>query len=164
MTSFRNQTVAAAVLPTVATMLFVQACGGSDTAIAQGVADPMEGVWEAVVTARDCTTNAVTGTFLGVNTIHRGGTLSDTNAAGPATRGPGFGIWSRGSDGVYAIRFRFYRFNADGSLAGTNVVASQRTLSADGNGYTGETRTEVRNLAGATVQTVCVSDVGTRFR
>jgi len=67
---------AASLLPAVATMLFVQACGGGGDAVAQTAPDPMEGVWEAVVTQRDCATNAVIATFKGAQAMHRGGTLT----------------------------------------------------------------------------------------
>jgi hypothetical protein len=40
---------ALAFLPSVATMLFVQACSGSGPAFAQDAADPMEGVRENAV-------------------------------------------------------------------------------------------------------------------
>ncbi len=163
MNRYQFKICSAAFLPSVATMLFVQACGGGGDALAQQAADPHEGVWEAVVTARDCTTNATLGTFRGSQVIHRGGTLSDTNASPPATRGPGFGIWSRNSDGTYAVKFRFYRYNADGTLAGTTVVTSKRTVSADSNSYTGDTRGEVRDVAGAVLSQTCVTDAGTRF-
>lgn len=152
------------LVPAMAAMLVVQACGGGGDAHAQDSADPHEGVWDAQMTQRHCTTGAVIGNFRGSQVIHRGGTLSDTNAAAPASRGPGFGTWTRTAPGQYSIKFRFYRFNADGSLAGFNVVTSTRTLSADGNGYEGETRGEVRDPAGTVLSTLCVSDVGTRFR
>lgn len=154
---------AAAFLPSVATLLVVQACGGGGSVLAQTASDPIEGVWEAVVTQRDCTSNAVIATFRGAQTMHRGGTLTDTNAGPPALRGPGFGNWSRNADGSYAVRFRFYRYNTDGSLAGTNVVSATRRLSADAATYDGVTRNEVRDLSGAVLQTVCVTDVGNRF-
>ena len=92
-----------------------------------------------------------------------GGTLTDTNASSPTTRGPGFGTWTQTAPGQYSVKFRFYRYNADGSLAGSTVVTSKRTLSADGNAYTGDTRSEVRDLAGTVVAQTCVADVGTRF-
>jgi hypothetical protein len=154
---------AASLLPAVATMLFVQACGGGGDAVAQTAPDPLEGVWEAVVTQQDCTTHASIATFKGAQAMHRGGTLTDTSAGPPTARGTGIGTWSRNADGTYAVKFRFYRFNTDGTLAGNNVVTSTRTLSADGSSYSGTTKNEVRDLAGNVLSTVCVSDVATRF-
>lgn len=163
MNRFQFKVASAALLPSVATLLFVQACGGSGGAVAQTAADPIEGVWEAVATVRDCTTNTTLATFRGAQVLHHGGTLSDTNASPPATRGPGFGVWSRNADGSYAVKFRFYRYNGDGTLAGTNVVTSTRALTADGNSYNGDTRGEVRDTAGVVLSRTCVTDVGSRF-
>ena len=154
---------AASLLPAVATMLFVQACGGSDDAVAQATPDAAEGTWEAVVTQRDCVTSATIATFRSSQVLHRGGTMTETNGSNPATRGPGFGNWSRNADGTYTLKFRFYRYNADGSLAGSNVVTSTRTISADGNGYTSNNQSQVRDVAGNVIATACVGDVGTRF-
>ena len=100
------KTCGIALIPSIITLGLVQACGGSSDAVAQAAAsgaDPIEGVWEAVATRRDCTTGAVTGTFRGAQAMHRGGTLGDTHAAPTATRGPGMGIWSRNADGTYAV-------------------------------------------------------------
>ena len=156
------KTVSVMLLPAAATMLFVQACGGSDWAVAQEAADPIEGVWESQISVRDCSTSAVIGSFRGVNVLHRGGTLTDTNGGAPTSRGPGFGVWSKSADGSYAVRFRFYRYNSDGSLAGSNVITSTRQLGAGGTSFEGSTRNEVRDLAGTVLQTLCVTDVGTR--
>lgn len=161
-----NRTVqmsAATFLPALATLLFVQACGVSGSARSDETADPLEGVWEAVVTLRDCTTQAATGQFRGAQTAHRGGTVTDTGAGAPGSRGPGLGHWSRNADGTYAIRFRFYRFNADGTLAGTSVVTSIRTLGAGGTTYTAVGRNELRDPAGNVTATLCVTDEATRF-
>ena len=158
---------ALALIPSIITLGLVQACGGSSDAVAQAAqpaADPYEGVWEAVATRRDCTTNVVTGTFRGAQVVHRGGTLSDTNAAPTATRGPGFGVWSKNADGTYAVKFRFYTYNADGTWSGTAVVSSTRTLSADGNTYTADTRSEVFDTSGNVIARTCVNDVGTKFK
>lgn len=154
---------AVAFLPAVATMIFVQACGGGGDARAQSAADPIEGVWEAAVTQRDCTTNATIATFRSVQALHRGGTLSDTNGSPTTSRGPGFGVWSRNNDGTYTVKFRFFRYAADGSLAGVNVVTATYALSADGNKYDAAPKTEVRDLTGNVLQTVCVVAAGTRF-
>ena len=161
----RNQIriAAASVLPAVATMLFVQACGGGGDARAQAAADPMEGIWEITGTVRNCATNSTIATFRAADVMHRGGTLTDTNAGPPTARGPGFGVWSRNADGTYSVKIRNYRYNADGSFAGTNVLTSTRMLSADANTYSGETRNDTRDAAGAVLSTVCVTEAGARF-
>lgn len=162
-----TKTCGIALIPSIITLGLVQACGGSSDAVAQAApaaADPYEGVWEAVATRRDCTTGVVTGTFRGAQVIHRGGTLSDTNAAPTATRGPGWGIWSRNADGTYAVKFRFYTYNADGSWSGTAVVTSKRTLNADATTYNGDTTSEGLDTSGNVIARTCVTDVGTKFK
>ena len=153
-----------ALVPAIATLLFVQACGGAGEAVAQtsSGADPMEGVWESVVTARNCTTGEAVGTFRGAQVFHRGGTLSDTNASPPTTRGPGFGVWSRTASG-YTATFRFYRYNPDGSLAGTTRVTRVMSLSADANTVNSTNSVQVLGLDGSMQQSTCATDVSTRF-
>ncbi len=165
MTSNSWKVCATALLPSLATMFVVQACGGSGDAQAQGAAaaDPIEGVWESVVTRRDCSSGAAIGSFRGAQVFHRGGTLTDTDASTPGTRGPGQGSWTHNADGSYTARFRFFRFNGDGSLAGSSVVTRSITLQADGNNLVATTRAEIRDPAGAVLQTVCLGDVTTRF-
>lgn len=153
-----------ALVPAFATVLLAQACGGSNDAVAQASdADPIEGVWESVVTQRDCTTGAALATFRGAQVFHRGGTFTDTNAGAPTTRGPGFGIWAR-NGATYTATFRFYNYNADGSLAGTTRVTRTQTIAADGNTVNSTNTGEVRAPDGTLRQTICATDVSTRFR
>src|SRR5512139_806452 len=109
---------ALALIPSIVTLLLVQACGGSSDAIAQSAAvadaDVIEGTWESTITIRDCTSGAVLRAFKGMNTFHRGGTLSDTNNQPTLNRGPGQGVWKKGAGSVYTASFRFYRYNPDG--------------------------------------------------
>lgn len=168
MNRFHLKVASAALLPSVATMIFVQACGGGGVAAAQANAaqaappDPIVGVWESVVTQKDCGSGNVLATFKGAQMFNADGTLSDTNGAGPATRGPGFGHWSRSAD-TYTAKFRFFRFNTDGSLAGTNVVTRTVALSSDGQSATGTTKASILDPAGNTLQQICASDTSTRF-
>ena len=143
--------------------VFLASAGAGGNAAAQAAADPIEGVWEAVITQRDCTTNAVVATFQGTLVFHRGGTLSDTSGGAPTSRSPGFGQWS-GSAGNYAAKFRFFRYNADGTLAGTAVASRTIALAADSGSWTSAVRTEIRSLTGTVLQTVCASDASTRLR
>lgn len=154
---------ALALVPSIVTLMLVQACGGSGNAFADEPADPIEGVWEAVVTQRDCSTNAALATFRGAQVFHRGGSITDTNAAPTMTRGPGFGVWSRSSEG-YSVKLRFYRYSADGSPAGSQVVTRNITLAADGNSYTSVNRFTQLDLAGNTIGQGCAADAATRFR
>jgi len=148
-------------VPALVLALALAGCGGGDDELTE-VADPIEGTWEAVVTQRDCVTNAVLGTFVGSQVMHSGGTVSDTNGAAPTTRGPGYGVWS-GGGGNYTSKFRFFRYNPDGTLAGTNVVTRTIVLAADGNSHTATTQLEIRSVTGAVLQNGCASDVSTRF-
>jgi CubicO group peptidase (beta-lactamase class C family) len=114
MNQFKSLKSAALVTVTAAaTMLLIQACGGG--AVAQSTdADPVEGSWEAVITVRDCATGTTILTARGQEVFHRGGTLTDTNAAPPTTRGVGFGTWQRDATAQnYTSRFRFNRYNID---------------------------------------------------
>lgn len=155
--------VAIALLPSVATMLFVQACGGSGFAVAQDVADPIEGVWENVITQRDCTSQAALATFRGMQVFHRGGTLGDAGAAPTLTRTVGFGNWQR-SGGDVTTKFRFFRYNADGSLAGSTIITRTLTPAADGESVTGRSTTQLLDIADNEVGRGCATDAGKRFR
>jgi hypothetical protein len=164
MNRYQLKIATASFLPAVATMLFVQACGGGGDAAAQTSGEPIEGVWEAVVSQRDCATNAVVGTFRSTQMLHRGGTVTDTNAGPPTLRGPGFGVWSRGTGDNYTAKVRFNRHNADGSLAGSQVITRAIVLTADGNTFNSTNQATVLDVAGATVTQICATEVATRFR
>ncbi|MCW5633584.1 MAG: hypothetical protein KIT17_09625 [Rubrivivax sp.] len=158
-----RKVVAIALLPSVATMLFVQACGGGGLALAQEAADPIEGVWENVITQRDCNSQAALATFRGMQVYHRGGTLADTSGAPTTTRSAGFGLWQRSGNEI-TTRFRFFRYNADGSLAGSTVVTRTVTPAADGMTVAGHSQTALLDVAGNEVARGCATDTGTRFR
>ena len=154
--------VALVAVTAAATLLLIQACG--DGAVAQASdADAVEGSWEAVITVRDCTTGATILTAKGQGVFHRGGTLTDTNASPPTTRGVGFGTWRRDATAQnYTARFRFNRYNPDGTLAGTQRVTRVFTLSADGNTQTSTNTSQTLDAAGTVLQSGCASDVSTR--
>ena len=148
---------ALALVPSIFTLLLVQACGGSSDAVAQAATeqgDVVEGVWESSVTIRDCASGAVVRTFKGMNTFHRGGTLSDTNFAPTVTRGPGQGVWRKNADGSYTARFRFYRYNNDGTLAGSQRVTNTATLT-DANTASNTISAQVLDTNDNVLQTLC---------
>lgn len=151
----------AATVPAFALFLLFQACGGSGSVNAQEAPDPAEGVWEGNVSVRDCTSGNVLATFRGSHVLHRGGTLSDTNSTPTATRGPGFGVWSRSGTG-YTSKFRFFTYDATGAVSGVTRVHRSFTLSADGKTLTGSTTSQIEDLAGSVIRTACGTDTGLR--
>ena len=157
------RSLAVAVLPALAAFLVLQACGGGGNAVAQEVtADPMEGVWESVITARDCTTSMPTGTFIGAQVYHRGGTMSDTNASPTSSRGPGFGTWVK-SGATYTVEFRFYAYGADGTVSGVTRVTRNVTLGSGSSGSATSVNTnQFFDLSGVLVRSTCATDVSVR--
>lgn len=163
------QSMLLALIPSMATALLVQACSSSDDAVAQtsvaqaSDADPVEGVWDSIITLRNCATGAAIATVRGQNMFHRGGTLTDTNAQPPTARGVGFGLWKRDGAGPgYTATFRFNRYNLDGTLAGSRRVTRTLTLSVDGNTQTSTNASQDLDPAGAVLQDLCATDVSTR--
>ena len=81
----------------------------------------MEGVWLAQVTPVDCQTGAIIANavpFRGLNMFGHDGSL--TNEAGFLVSNPlrssGVGTWKHTQGHTYTSRFRFFRYNPDGSI------------------------------------------------
>ena len=124
----------------------------------------IEGSWDHVTTRLNCQTGAVLGTFQAMFTFSPGGTFweAGTNLA-PSLRGPSHGVWERDSPGVYTTAFQFFRFNADGTLAGRQIVRQHIEVSDDGETYTATAMAQVIDVAGNVIANNCASGVGTRF-
>ncbi len=78
------------------------------------------------------------------------------------TRGAVFGVWKPASAGSYSANMWFYRFNADGTVAGTQKVERTLSLSTDANTLTGALTLQIIDPSGAIVQQGCGSEVSTR--
>lgn len=150
-------------LTAAATSLLIQACGGGAMAQSTGDADPIEGVWESSVTIKDCTTGAVVRTFKGVGLFHRGGSLTADNSLPRATQGVALGNWKHDAGQSYTANARFLRFNADGSLAGSQKLQRSMTLAADGNSFAGSVTGQVIDTSGVVLQPVCGSETAVRI-
>jgi len=157
----RANKIALTLIPALAAFLVLQACGAGGNANAQEAdADPIEGVWESVVTVRDCSTLTPGVRFAGAQVLHRGGTMSDTNASPTATRGPGFGTWTR-SGATYTVQFRFYTYNAI-AVSGVNRVTRTFTLDPTGRIANSVNTIQSFDLSGALVNSSCATDVSTK--
>ena len=145
-----------------ATLLLIQACGGGAVAQSASDADAVEGVWDSVLSIKDCSSGAVLSSFKGLSVMHRGGTMSADNSRPPATRGAAFGTWKRGAANAFTSTMLFMRFNPDTSLAGTQKVQRSFTTGSDGNSITGTVAIQVIDAAGAVIQQACASEIGVR--
>lgn len=161
MTQPKSLKSAALVAVTAATTLVIQASSG---ALAQSArdGDPVEGVWDFTVTRKDCASGAVLGTQKSASVFHRGGTFSNDNSTTPATHGATFGTWKRGSGTAYAVNMVFMRFNADGTLAGTQKVQRSMAMAGDGNNITGTVAVQTIDTAGVVAAQGCASETGVR--
>ncbi|HRN63054.1 MAG TPA: hypothetical protein PK743_07720 [Luteimonas sp.] len=129
-------------------------------------ANAIAGYWQVRVSIGPCGSPAA-NTFLGLNTFHAGGTVSDTNTFAPGSRGPGMGVWvylGRGHNGTmrYRNHFQFARFLPDGSFDGLQDVRNEITLQPGGNTWTGVTNARVLNADGSVRMLACGSGLATR--
>lgn len=130
----------------------------------KGGSKGLEGSWNVQVTARNCQTGDAIRTFPAMQTFMRGGTMMDWGSAtAPSLRGIGQGVWSYDSGGSNTTAFQFFRFNADGTLAGRQIGRAQIELSQDGDGYTSTGTAQVLDVNGNVIANNCSSGVGTRF-
>ena len=142
---------------------------GEDSARPQngssGVARELVGVWDIVVTRRNCQTGAAIGTFTAMHTYARGGTLLDWGTNNPPSlRGPGHGVWNFEYERRFSTAFQFFRYNADGTLAGKQTSRATLELGYDGNTYTTSGMGQVLDLNGNVIQVNCNTATATRFR
>ena len=125
-------------------------------------ANRIVGSWQLNVAVGPCG-GPTTIQFIGFNTFHAGGTLSDANTAPPASRGPGMGVWAHTGGDTYRSRFRFARFNpATGAFLGMQDVRQQAVLSDDGNSIETTVDARVIDQAGNEVGRVCGAATGQR--
>ena len=123
--------------------------------------DPLVGAWNSQVVITDCH-GTTTRQFSSRNLFHDGGTLTDTDSQPPSSHGPAVGTWQNISAGNYTSVFELYRFNADGTLAGSNQVQRTLTLGADGKSFTTTFTVAVNDATGANLMNACGTETATR--
>lgn len=152
------------VLSAVIASAFTQACSvGNSRVSAQTTeaADPIEGLWSSQVTVTNCQTGAVMRSFAALNLFARGGTVIDTDSQPPTGHGPGFGVWTN-SGAQYTSSFQFYRFNTDGSLAGSQQIARTITLAPGGQSFTSSLNVSILDTNGNSIGSACGTETATR--
>jgi len=138
----------------------------SDQKTSENSRKSIEGVWETVVTPRNCQTGApVAPDFQGLITFNEGGTVAEIASGGnPALRSPGHGIWQRENGRrKYSMKVIFLRFNPSGVFIGKQKITQTVKLSPDGNQSTSTGTVEVIDLNGNVIGSGCSTSTATRF-
>jgi hypothetical protein len=165
MNQFTPKSVALFTLSSLTMAMLMQACGGSDNAIAQTVAppDPIQGFWQSSVTLTDCASGTTIGGFRGLTTFHASGTATADNNTPAATKGVAMGAWTRNANGTYVLNMRFWRYAADGTPAGQQRLTRTLTLAADGQTLTSTITTQALDSADNVVQSACGRETGAKL-
>ncbi len=148
-----------AIVPTIAF--------GQDNADNQSIASPQDeqdndlaGVWQTVVTFRDCKTGLPVGGFQALRTFIQGGTMSETNPSFPSS---GHGIWRRTSGRRYTVALAFYVYEQNGDFAGNAKIKEYIRLGRDSNSYTSDSTFEFFNPNGIVIDSGCSTETASRF-
>jgi hypothetical protein len=124
----------------------------------------IEGSWDNITTRRNCTTGAAIGTFPSMFTFSQGGTMWEAGAGSdPKLRGASHGVWRFESKGVYVTAVQFFRFNADGTPAGRQIIRQVIELSPDWTTFTATANAQVLDVNGNVIANNCATGVATRF-
>ena len=172
MTTRRHPLIPSLGVPGLLALLALQVLVGGPDARAQQLLNPREqtlvGTWRVEVTPIDCETREPTaepGTAL--HTYVRGGSV--LVAATPiAGRGPfvssGQGIWEQTGRRLFRAFFIVFRFNEDGSLAGSFDVTNNRiTLGKHADTFTEpDSRLRILDVDGEVIATACSTVIGRR--
>lgn len=155
------KSVGTMILPSLVATALVQACISADDAAAQTAADPIEGPWAEQLTLTNCQSGAVLATIRGLDLFHRGGTYSSASTQAPTAAGPTVGTWTAQAGG-YTNVLSFFRFNPDGSFAGTTKVRRTITLQSGNDSFTFTSTSEVRDPNGVVLVMTCGTGSATR--
>ena len=123
------------------------------------------GTWDLQVSFVDCTTripfSPVPGRSL-VSYAYGGTYIEEAAATPPSRRYPGLGVWKHLTGRSYALAFKAFQYNADGTSNGTMVVTAETEHNLDDT-LTSVASARFYNAAGGLTFTGCVQVNGTRF-
>jgi hypothetical protein len=149
----------------VTTVQIAQDQGQQDESSEAARARRIEGVWDVMVTIRDCQTGDPITTVRARNMFIRGGTLTELNARGnPNRRSPSFGTWHIDNEGTYSAVFTYSRFNPDGTFFQTVKVTRQIHLGRNANTFVANAAVDVFDVNDTLVETGCASEAATRLQ
>lgn len=138
------------------------------TASAQDTVEPLGfnivGTWNLQVTFVDCTTGVpLFPPGQSLVTYASGGTyIEEASGTAPSRRYPGLGVWQHTRKRTYALAFKSFQYNADGTSNGKIVVTAETEHNLDDT-LTSVASARFYNSAGDLTATRCVNVTGSRF-
>ena len=109
------------------------------------------GTWDVAVTLLD-PPPGVPSVGRALATFTADGNTIETSNSPPATRGPAQGVWKRAGARLYAVTRMFFRFNPQtGAYVGTATLNAEVTVAPDGETFTAQSTSELRDPAGDVV-------------
>jgi hypothetical protein len=174
MTTRRHPLILGLGLPVLLALLVVPGLVVGQDGSAQRSRDPKEptlaGTWRVEVTPIDCETREPTAEpGPALHTYVRGGAVlvAATPIVEPAQGTPfssGQGIWEQTGRRLFRAFFILFRFNPDGSLAGSFDVTNNTTeLGADADTFTEpDSRLRILDVDGTVIATACSTVIGRR--
>jgi hypothetical protein len=124
----------------------------------------LQGVWDVTVTIRDADGNPLRS-FRAMNMYMLGGQFEEFGVGTPpGQRGPGMGVWQREGSGHYSAVLEFFRFNVDGTFAGTQKVTRMIALNAAEDRFTSSAAIQILDINGQLIQVGYATETATRFQ
>jgi len=123
----------------------------------------IEGTWQVQVTARNCQSGIVILTVPGLHTFLPGGSMLSNPAINPALLGTGHGVWKHVGGQSFTNTVLLFRFNPDGTYAGTTKVTRSIELADNSNELTSTDRAEAVDPNGNLIETRCATVTGRRL-
>ncbi len=123
------------------------------------------GTWSLQITMANCQTgDEIPGaTFPGLNTFLAEGSMLSDPASNPALLRTGHGVWAYAGGRSFTNVILLFRFNPDGTYAGTQTVSRNITVSHDSDEFIARDTVTFADPAGNVVDTRCGVGRGRRM-
>jgi len=128
-----------------------------------GKGNKLEGTWRVALTIRNCQTGAEIATVPALNTFIPGGSMIGTPSQNPTLIRAGHGAWEHSGGRSFTNTVVFFRYNADGTFAGTQKVTRQIELAQSSDEFTSTDSFELADPNGNVVGSGCATGAGQRL-
>ncbi len=123
----------------------------------------IEGTWRVQSTLRNCQTGAAIVTSPVLNTFLAGGSMISDASVSPALLSTGHGVWEHVGGPSFINTIVLFRFNPNGTYAGTATVTRNIELGENSDEFTSTDTAEAADPNGNVIETRCATTIGRRL-